>query len=162
MSANTAPTLVYVTYQGTPETRFDRTYYVERHLPLVMQAWGRYGLESVAAFFPAEGREGTIAICECRFRDAAAIDRVCAVFKDQREDGGEACDCHGHGHRAHMRLRNEGREERGGGQHGQRSGGHCGGDHHKRHQREHDDVWIPGARQQVRVPPEEEASESRN
>ncbi|HWL71933.1 MAG TPA: EthD family reductase [Geminicoccus sp.] len=78
MSASTAPTLVYVTYQGTPGTRFDRTYYVERHLPLVMQAWGRYGLESVAAFFPAEGREGTIAICECRFRDAAAIDAAFA------------------------------------------------------------------------------------
>jgi len=66
--------VVYVTYQGTPEARFDRTYYVEKHLPLVTKAWGQYGLERISAFFPAIDRTGTVAICECRFRDAAAID----------------------------------------------------------------------------------------
>jgi len=64
---------VYVTYRGTAETWFDKGYYVERHLPLVMQSWGAYGLESVCAFFPAVVQDGTIAICECRFRDNAAI-----------------------------------------------------------------------------------------
>lgn len=69
-----SPAIVYVTYQGNPATRFDRNYYVEQHLPLVMKAWGAYGLEAIAAFFPATGASGTIAICECRFRDNAAID----------------------------------------------------------------------------------------
>ena len=73
MTDNDASVVIYVTYQGTPETRFDRNYYVAHHLPLVMKAWRRYGLKSVAAFFPAAEQEGTIAICECRFRDDAAI-----------------------------------------------------------------------------------------
>lgn len=77
MKAND-PAIVYVTYQGTPETRFDRAYYVDHHLPLVMKAWRQYGLESVAAFFPAVGQTGTIAICECRFRDRTAIDAAFA------------------------------------------------------------------------------------
>jgi uncharacterized protein (TIGR02118 family) len=68
---------VYVTYEGTSIDRFDRSYYVERHLPLVMQAWRRYGLQRVAAFFPALPHDGarviTLAICECSFRDEAAI-----------------------------------------------------------------------------------------
>ncbi|MBN3726557.1 EthD family reductase [Burkholderia sp. Ac-20379] len=68
--------IVYVAYEGTPDDRFDRRYYVERHLPLVMAAWRRYGLERVEAFFPAFTRAaaGTLVICECRFCDEAAID----------------------------------------------------------------------------------------
>ncbi|OTP70391.1 EthD family reductase [Caballeronia sordidicola] len=73
MSQLVSPT-VYVTYEGAPSDRFDRSYYVERHLPLVMQAWQRYGLESVAAFFPSLTHVGTLVICECRFRDEAAIE----------------------------------------------------------------------------------------
>lgn len=69
---------VYVTYEGTPNDRFDRNYYVEHHLPLVMQAWQRYGLERVAVFFPAPmhggTRPATLVICECSFRDQAAIE----------------------------------------------------------------------------------------
>lgn len=73
MTLKTDPVIVYVTYQGTPETRFDRAYYVAEHLPLVMRSWQSYGLESIAAFFPAVAQRGTIAICECRFRDEAAV-----------------------------------------------------------------------------------------
>jgi uncharacterized protein (TIGR02118 family) len=65
--------IVYVTYQGTTETRFDKDYYVEHHLPLVIRSWAACGLESVSAFFPAAQQKGTIAICECRFRNEAAI-----------------------------------------------------------------------------------------
>ncbi|RAS34334.1 EthD family reductase [Paraburkholderia bryophila] len=72
MSHTESPT-VYVTYEGAPGDRFDRRYYIERHLPLVMQAWQRYGLESIAAFFPSSTHIGTLVICECRFRDEAAI-----------------------------------------------------------------------------------------
>ena len=73
MSTSNTPVVVYVTYQGTPQTRFDRTYYVTHHLPLVMKAWQQYGLLSATAFFPAAGQVGTIAICECIFRDEAAV-----------------------------------------------------------------------------------------
>lgn len=73
MTLTTEPVIVYVTYQGTPETRFDRVYYLAKHLPLVMRAWQSYGLEGIASFFPAVAQIGTIAICECRFRDEAAV-----------------------------------------------------------------------------------------
>lgn len=73
MTLKTDKVIVYVTYQGTPETSFDRAYYVAEHLPLVMRAWRSYGLDSIAAFFPAVPQSGTIAICECRFRDEAAV-----------------------------------------------------------------------------------------
>ncbi|HVJ34090.1 MAG TPA: EthD family reductase [Terriglobia bacterium] len=72
MAHAVSPT-VYVTYEGSSDSRFDRRYYVEHHLPLVMEAWQRHGLESVAAFFPSPTQVGTIAICECRFRDETAI-----------------------------------------------------------------------------------------
>ena len=74
MTQKPDPVVIYVTYQGTPDTRFDRAFYVEHHLPLVMQAWQPYGLDSAVAFFPAVGQTGTIAICECRFRNQAAFD----------------------------------------------------------------------------------------
>ena len=64
---------LYVTYPGDATTRFDRKYYVDSHLPLVMKSWRQYGLESVAAFFPEGSGEGTIAICACSFRDQQAI-----------------------------------------------------------------------------------------
>ncbi len=66
-------TTMYVTYPGDTATRFDRDYYVQHHLPLVMECWGPLGLESCAAFWPADTGVGTIAIAECRFRDEAAM-----------------------------------------------------------------------------------------
>lgn len=78
MNHNTTTVVVYVTYAGTPHTRFDRDYYVAGHLPLVMQAWQQYGLLGVTAFFPALERAGTIAICECVFRDDAALEAAFA------------------------------------------------------------------------------------
>ncbi len=66
-------TTVLVIYPGDVGARFDREYYVRIHLPLVMEAWSRYGLESVAAFFPAGDGAGIIAMCTCSFRDEAAI-----------------------------------------------------------------------------------------
>ena len=68
--------IVYVTYQGTADSRFDRRYYTEHHLPLVMRAWQQYGLESVSAFFPADSQPGTLAICECIFRDEQAVQQA--------------------------------------------------------------------------------------
>ena len=66
-------TTMYVTYSGNAHTRFDRDYYVRHHLPLVMACWGPFGLEGCAAFWPNETDAGTLCICECRFRDEAAL-----------------------------------------------------------------------------------------
>ena len=73
MNAENSSVVVYVTYQGMPDTRFDRDYYVTRHLPLCMEAWSKYGLQRVTAFFPVLEQEGAIAICECVFRDESAM-----------------------------------------------------------------------------------------
>ena len=54
----------YVTYPGD---------YVRHHLPLVRECWGPFGLDACAAFWPAGTEAGTICICECRFRDEAAL-----------------------------------------------------------------------------------------
>lgn len=62
-----------MTYPGDADTRFDREYYIRNHLPLVMKAWGPYGLETTAAFFPTGDGAGTIAIAVCVFRDDAAM-----------------------------------------------------------------------------------------
>ena len=35
---------MYVTYPGDASTRFDRTYYVQHHVPLVMDVWDRSDL----------------------------------------------------------------------------------------------------------------------
>ncbi len=64
---------IYVTYRGSVSDRFDREVYVSQHLSLVMSLWEQYGLESARAFFPADDADGTLAICECRFRDEAAV-----------------------------------------------------------------------------------------
>ncbi|MBS7457163.1 EthD family reductase [Coralloluteibacterium stylophorae] len=78
MHSQASPTVVHVRYRGARHDRFDRHYYVDVHLPLVMAAWGRYGLLGLEAFFPASGSEGTVALCECIFRDDAALDAAFA------------------------------------------------------------------------------------
>jgi uncharacterized protein (TIGR02118 family) len=65
---------IYITYEGDAGTRFDRTYYVEKHMPKVREAWSGHGLLSAAALFPAVPGTGTIAMAELRFRDEAAMD----------------------------------------------------------------------------------------
>lgn len=64
---------LYVTYPGKADTRFDRKYYVETHLPLVLESWRKYGLETAAAFFPEGGGEGMIALCVCVFLEEQGI-----------------------------------------------------------------------------------------
>jgi uncharacterized protein (TIGR02118 family) len=65
--------IIFVTYQGNAESRFDRTYYVERHLPMLRRVLGPFGLTSAEVFFPPVTGTGTIAICECRYRDEEAL-----------------------------------------------------------------------------------------
>lgn len=65
--------IIFVTYQGNAESRFDRAYYVERHLPMLRRLFGPLGLISAQALFPPVQESGTIAICECRYQDEAAL-----------------------------------------------------------------------------------------
>ncbi len=71
--------LTCVTYLQTPGAHFDRAYYVSHHLPLVREAWGPFGLESIDAFFPAGDGAGMEAIAICRFRDTAALKAALAA-----------------------------------------------------------------------------------
>lgn len=73
MNIGNAPAQIYVTYQGAASDRFDRDVYVKHHLPLVMSLWEGYGLQSLRAFFPVDDTGGTVAVCECVFRDEAAM-----------------------------------------------------------------------------------------
>lgn len=65
--------IIFVTYQGNAESRFDRVYYVERHLPMLRRIFGPLGLTSAQPLFPPSQEGGTVAICECRYRDEAAL-----------------------------------------------------------------------------------------
>ena len=77
-------TTLIVTYPGDVGTPFDRTYYVDRHLPLVMEAWSPYGLESAAAFFPFDDGAGIIALCVCQFEDEASLTSALASPQTMR------------------------------------------------------------------------------
>lgn len=59
---------------GDKTTRFDRAYYVEKHLPLTMQCWGPHRLEAAEAFFPSDPGDGWVSLGTYRFRDRAAVD----------------------------------------------------------------------------------------
>lgn len=78
MNTSVSSVVVYVTYHGTSQDRFDRDYYITAHLPLVIRAWSQYGLLGVTAFFPAPAQEGTVALCECIFRDECAVEAAFA------------------------------------------------------------------------------------
>lgn len=47
--------------------------YVQKHLPLVNEAWEPLGMESIGAFFPSGDGGGIIAVCVMQFRDSVAI-----------------------------------------------------------------------------------------
>lgn len=66
-------TFIYVAYPGGPDARFDREYYARTHLQLVSESWSRYGLQSLAVFYPEGDGAGITAVCICGFRDEAAV-----------------------------------------------------------------------------------------
>jgi uncharacterized protein (TIGR02118 family) len=85
MAAQTTLT-IHVSFVGSKEDRFDWSYYVRSHLPLVMSAWGPLGLLGLRAFHLnsaplGSDSPGTIEICECVFRDEEA---VAAAFASER------------------------------------------------------------------------------
>ena len=83
--------ILYVTYAGDSKTWFDRDYWINDHLPLVRECWGRYGLERTDGFFPTGEESGLIAICPCIFRDEASVKAALASSDTKRiiEDVGK-------------------------------------------------------------------------
>ena len=75
---------LYVTYAGDASTRFDREYWLEVHFPLVRACWERYGLKSIAGFFPERNGAGLVAICPCVFDDEAAMKAALAAPETRR------------------------------------------------------------------------------
>ena len=69
---------------GDATTRFDRAYYVEKHLPLTLECWGPYGLEAAEAFFPAGPGDGWVSLGVYRFRNHAAIDAALGSRETER------------------------------------------------------------------------------
>ena len=69
---------------GGPNTRLDRTYYVNQHLPLARECWGPHGLLDVEAFFPAGRGDGWVSLGIYRFRDRAAMDAALASAETKR------------------------------------------------------------------------------
>ncbi len=74
----------YVTYSGDSNLPFDRDYWINKHLPLVRETWGPYGLMSAGGFFPSGDGGEFIAICPCVFRDEAAIHAALAARETKR------------------------------------------------------------------------------
>ena len=74
---------VHITYFGDASARFDRDYYRNHHLTLVMESWGQYGLQGLSVFYPEDGDKGVVAICVCNFRDK---DSITASFQSKEAD----------------------------------------------------------------------------
>ena len=71
--ATDAPITLYVFYAGDATARFDRDYWLGPHFDLVRKTWERYGLQSIAGFFPQGDGGRVIAICPCVFADEASL-----------------------------------------------------------------------------------------
>ncbi len=74
------PVTVILRYEGTKDTRFDRDYYLNRHLPWARKEWEPW-LVDMCAFFPASprGEKGTICVFECIFKSEEALKEAFAA-----------------------------------------------------------------------------------
>ena len=77
-------TTTYVAYAGDAATQFDRGHWINVHVPLVREAWGPHGLQSVAGFFPSGDGGGPVAVCLRVFRDGAAMEAALASPDTER------------------------------------------------------------------------------
>lgn len=65
--------IIFITYRGSVESRFDRAYYLEKHLPMMRRIFSPLGLISAEPFFPHNPDSGVIALCECRYQNEDAL-----------------------------------------------------------------------------------------
>jgi uncharacterized protein (TIGR02118 family) len=78
MVSNSTPATMYVIYEGTPETHFDRAYY-ETHLTQVREVMTKFGLVSANAFYTEAAESRTLVVTELRFRDEEALSSAFAA-----------------------------------------------------------------------------------
>ncbi|KRG76506.1 hypothetical protein ABB28_03080 [Stenotrophomonas chelatiphaga] len=62
-----------VSYAGRLGDRFDREYYMTRHIPMVEEAWMPLGLQSTDVLFSANGDQEIAAVCLCKFKTEGAM-----------------------------------------------------------------------------------------
>ncbi|MDO7843916.1 EthD family reductase [Sphingomonas immobilis] len=72
-------TTFVVTYPRGSGSTFDTGYYVERHIPLVQESWGPYGLTSATALIPEGAAPPYTALALLKFADGAALDAALAA-----------------------------------------------------------------------------------
>ncbi|WP_245841653.1 EthD family reductase [Sphingomonas lenta] len=68
--------ILLVSYPAGDGARFDRSYYVATHLPLVRRVLEPHGLVGAEAYFPDDQVAPMFAVAVLRFADAAARDAV--------------------------------------------------------------------------------------
>ncbi len=78
-ASRSGPARMIVACYGDAATRFDRSYYVDKHLPLTRAASAPLGLETAAVFFPADDNAGVVAVGVYGFRDGAALHAALAA-----------------------------------------------------------------------------------
>lgn len=77
-------TKMIVVCAGAADARFDREYYANTHLALAMECWGRYGLVTAEAFYPAGSGDGWLSIGVYRFRTPADVDAALSAPETER------------------------------------------------------------------------------
>ena len=81
---------VYVYYRGGADTRIDRQYYSQRHVPLVLSLWKPYGLLTCEPLYPPEEQSSpeqqqhVLAVCVCVFQSRAAAEASFAAAESPR------------------------------------------------------------------------------
>lgn len=81
---NSDHVIVYVTYTKTEDYFFDKEYYNNHHIPLIMGLWKPYGLVSADAFYPNGIASETVAICECIFKNTEAFEKAIALSEVEK------------------------------------------------------------------------------
>ncbi|MGF6507274.1 EthD family reductase [Paraburkholderia sp. 32] len=74
-------TTLIVSYPSTEGGRFDREYYLSVHAPLVLSAWGEFGLQSAEVLFPSPAPQPFACVAILRFSDQIGIDMALSSAK---------------------------------------------------------------------------------
>jgi muconolactone D-isomerase len=68
-----------VSYASKSRQRFDREYYMARHIPMVEKAWTPLGLQSTEVLFSASNDQEVTVVCLCKFSTESAMHAALAA-----------------------------------------------------------------------------------
>jgi uncharacterized protein (TIGR02118 family) len=77
-------TKMIVVCYGDSSVRFDRDYYTTKHFALTRECWGKYGLETVSAFFPSEDGDGWVSIGVYHFGKRSDVENALSAPETAR------------------------------------------------------------------------------